>query len=72
MIEVEGEYFFNLKQIITHFFYKNTVYKNIEPHILPTLKNILIAQIVSDLEMFLFCFDEAEKMKNWKFFPTKR
>ena len=57
-------------KILSHlhtFFCKNIVYKNIEPHILPTLKNILIAQNVSDLEMFLFCFEEAEKRKNWKF-----
>ena len=53
--------------INTHFFCKNIVYKNIEPHILPTLKNILIAQNVSDLEMFLFCFEEAGKMKNLNF-----
>ena len=33
----------NLHTLI--FFYKNTFYKNIEPHFLPNLKNILIAQI---------------------------
>ena len=37
----------------TLFFYKNNVYKNLEPHILPNLKNIFIAQIVSDCSMFL-------------------
>ena len=38
----------------THFsFYKNIVYKNIESHFMPNLKNILIAQIVVDIEMFL-------------------
>ena len=59
------------KDHIHTFFYKNTVFKSTEPHILPTLKNILIAQNVSDLEMFLFCFEEAGKMKNLEIFPQK-
>ena len=41
------------------FFYKNIVYKNIEPHFVPNLKNILIAQIVVNIEMFLSNFYEA-------------
>ena len=54
----------------THFFCKNTVYKNIEPHILPTIKNILIAQNVSDLEMFLFCFWRGWKDEKLENFPS--
>ena len=62
-----GRFYPLMAQHYTLFFYKNT-----ETHILPTLKNILIAQIVSDLEMFLFCFDEAEKMEKSEIFPQKR
>ena len=38
----------------THFFYKNTLYKNTEPHILPNLKIIFIAENVRKVRTFLF------------------
>ena len=34
------------QNLLHSFFYKNKLYKNFEPHFLPNLKNILIAQIV--------------------------
>ena len=37
------------------FFCKNIVYKSLEPHILPTLNNIFIAENVSALKILLLC-----------------
>ena len=45
------------------FFYKNTVYKNIEPHFGSNVKNFFIAQIMGDFLMFLSSFLEAQITK---------
>ena len=44
----------------TLFFYKNKVYKNVEPQICPKLKNILDAEIVIILQLFLSPHMEAQ------------
>ena len=45
----------------THFFfYKNIVYKNIEPQVLGYFKNIFIAEIVEKRPMFLSNISEAQ------------
>ena len=44
----------------TLFFYKNKVYKNVEPQICQKVKNILDAEIVIILQLFLIPHMEAE------------
>ena len=43
-----------------NFFYKNKVYKNVEPQICQNLKNILDAEIVNILLLFLSPIIEAQ------------
>ena len=45
--------FWSSRPIIHSFFYENKVYKNIKPHICQKLKNILDAEIVIILQLFL-------------------
>ena len=52
----QGNDFFYLHS----FFYKNKVYKNVEPQICPKLKNILDAEIVIILQLFLSPHMEAQ------------
>ena len=43
------------------FFYKNKVYKNLEPQFVTKTKNILYAEMVSNSQLFLIFLTEPQK-----------
>ena len=48
-------------RLYTLFFYKNKVYKNLEPQFVTKTKNILYAEMVSNSQLFLIFLTEPQK-----------
>ena len=49
------------QQVHSFFFYKNKVYKNVEPQFLTKTKNILYAEMGSNSQLFLIFLTEPQK-----------